>query len=346
MLTLKGYTLAKLMIPPFTISDNMLNYIVDISQKIGQLQVQYDMQLHLRKDNRLRSIQSSLAIENNTLSLEQVTDIINGKRVLGAPKEIQEVKNAYDAYEYIDKLDPYNIDDFLLAHRLMTNKLVDEAGKFRHNDVGIYNDQGQVIHMGARPQFVPKLVKDLLDWARQSNTPALIKSAVVHYEIEVIHPFSDGNGRMGRLWQTVILNTWNPIFAWLPIETIVFEHQSEYYEVLGRADRDNDSTVFIEYMLQMIIQTLNGYSLDKVSDKTIDKMSDKIKLKLNKTEQNVYNVFKDYLAINDYIDNQQAQELLERSPATVRRYLAKFVKLGLLQAEGERKARVYRLVKD
>lgn len=273
-----------------------------------------------------------------------MTDIINGKRVLGAPKEIQEVKNAYDAYEQIDKLDPYSIDDFLLAHQLMTQKLVDEAGHFRSNDVGIYDAQGQVVHMGARPQFVPKLVKDLFNWARQSSTPALIKSAVVHYEIEVIHPFSDSNGRMGRLWQTVILGTWNPIFTWLPIETMVFENQKKYYEVLGQADKDNDSTVFIEYMLQMIMQTLDSYSLDKVSDKTSDK--NKVTPKLNKTERRVYNALKEYLVINDYIDNEHAQELLDRSSATVRRYLNKFVKLGLLQADGERKTRVYRLVKD
>ena len=334
--------MAKLIAPPFTISDDMLNYIVDISQRIGQLQVQYSRQLHLRKNNRLRSIQSSLAIENNSLSLEQVTDIINGKRVLGAPKEIQEVKNAYDTYEYIDKLDPYSVDDFLLAHQLMTNKLVEEAGQFRHNDVGIYDSQGRVIHMGARPQFVPKLVKDLLNWACQSNTPALIKSAVVHYEIEVIHPFADGNGRMGRLWQTVILNTWNPIFAWLPIETMVFEHQNEYYEVLGKADKNNDSTVFIEFMLEMIVKTLNSYAIEKTSDKASDKASDK----LNKTEQNVYDSLYQYLIINADIDNQQAQDLLDRSSATVRRYLTKFVTLGLLQAEGERKTRKYRLLED
>ena len=334
--------MAKLIAPPFTISDDMLNYIIEISQKIGQLQVQYDRQLHLRKNNRLRSIQSSLAIENNSLSLEQVTDIINGKRVFGAPKEIQEVKNAYDAYERIDQFDPFSVDDFLLAHQLMTNKLVEESGQFRYSDVGIYDSQGRVIHMGARPQFVPKLVSDLLKWAHQSNTPALIKSAVVHYEIEVIHPFADGNGRMGRLWQTIILNSWNPIFAWLPIETMVFEHQNEYYEVLGRADKNNDSTVFIEFILEMIIKTLNSYTTDKVSDK----VSDKTEIKLNKTEQKVYDLLYQHLIINGDIDNQQAQDLSNRSSATVRRYLTKFVTLGLLQAEGERKTRKYRLLKD
>lgn len=338
--------MAKLIAPPFTISNDMLNYIVEISQKIGQLQVQYDRQLHLRKNNRLRSIQSSLAIENNSLSLEQVTDIINGKRVLGAPKEIQEVKNAYDTYERIDQFNPFNVDDFLLAHQLMTNKLVEESGQFRYGDVGIYDSQGRVIHMGARPQFVPNLIKDLLNWAHQSNVPALIKSAVVHYEIEVIHPFSDGNGRMGRLWQTLILNAWNPIFAWLPIETMVFEHQHEYYKVLGQADKNNNSTIFIEFMLKMIIKTLDSYTIEKVSDKTSDKTSDKLKVKLNKTEQNVYDLLYQYLMINNEIDNQQAQELLNRSSATVRRYLTKFVTLGLLDAEGDRKTRRYRLLEN
>ncbi|WP_373098951.1 MULTISPECIES: Fic family protein [Pasteurellaceae] len=235
----------------------MLNQIVDISHKLGTLQTQYARNLHLRKENRLRSIQSSLAIENNSLTIEQVTDIVNGKRVLGHPKDIREVKNAYEAYDEILTYNPYSLSDFLKAHALLTEGLVNEAGCFRSQDVGIYTAKGELVHMGARPQFVEKLMSDLFNWAKTDDTPDLIKSAVIHYEIEMIHPFADGNGRMGRLWQNVILTHWNPIFAWLPVETMVYAHQAEYYHVLALADAENDSTVFIEFILTMILATLN-----------------------------------------------------------------------------------------
>lgn len=384
--------------PPFSITNNMLNHMVTISQMIGRLEIEYERHLHLRKDNRVRSIQSSLAIENNTLSIQQVTDIIDGKRVLGKPKEIQEVKNAYDAYEKILQFNPYNMDDFLSAHGMMMAGLTDASGHWREGDIGIYDAKGNLIHMGARPQFVPKLMADLFAWAKTDDTPTLIKSAVMHYEIEVIHPFSDGNGRMGRLWQTVLLSAENPVFAWLPIETIVYEKQADYYAVLGKADKANDSTVFIEFMLTSILEMLKKYDNDKVSDKpknvsdkstamsdkptavsdkltsmsdnlvavgdkTIlvsDKpkdvsdnltdmsdiskqMSDKI-ASLSQHEQDAFMVVFRYLQAHPHINNAQAQQLLDKSSATVRRYLTAFVSQGLLHAVGERKARVYKLI--
>lgn len=245
--------------PPFFITNKMLNLMVKISHKLGKLQIEYERNLHLRKENRIRSIHSSLAIENNSLTLEQVTAVLNGKRVLGHPKEIQEVKNAYDAYDEILSYDPYSVQDFLKAHYLLTQTIVDESGNFRSKNVGIYNASGQLVHMGARPQFVEKLISDLFTWAKNDDTPDLIKSAVVHYEIEMIHPFNDGNGRIGRLWQSVILSRANPIFAWIPIETIIYAHQAEYYQVLAQADKENDSTVFIEFMLGVILETLENY---------------------------------------------------------------------------------------
>lgn len=245
--------------PPFSITTKMLNLVVEISHKLGTLQLDFERNLHLRKNNRLRSIHASLAIEANSLTLEQVTDIIEGKRVLGHPKDIREVQNAYDAYDEMINYSPYSVRDFLKAHKLLTTDLVKEAGKFRSKDVGIYNTQGQLVHMGARPQFVEQLIKELFAWAKQDETPALIKSSVVHYEIEMIHPFSDGNGRMGRLWQNVILTKWNPMFAWFPIETMVYENQQRYYQMLSLADSNNDSTPFIEFMLEMILDTLEKY---------------------------------------------------------------------------------------
>ncbi|WP_187378552.1 MULTISPECIES: Fic family protein [Oceanobacillus] len=245
--------------PPFDITDHMLNRIVEISELTGELKFEYERNLHLRKDNRIRSIQSSLAIENNTLTVQQVTDIIDGKKVLGSPKEIKEVKNAYDAYEEILSFDPYSIKDFLLAHGYLTHELVEFSGRFRQKDVGVFDTKGNVIHVGARPQFIESLVKDLFTWAKTATTPALIKSCVMHYEIEAIHPFEDGNGRMGRFWQNVILSQWQPIFAWIPIETIIYEHQQRYYDVLALADKDNNSTDFIEFMLDVILETLQNY---------------------------------------------------------------------------------------
>lgn len=243
--------------PSFTITSKMLNLVVEISHKLGTLQVEFERNLHLRKNNRLRSIQASLAIEANSLTLEQVTDIIEGKRVLGHPKDIREVQNAYDAYDEMMNYDPYSIKDFLKAHKYLTTDLINEAGVFRSKDVGIYNSSGQLIHMGARPQFVENLVRELFAWAKQDDTPALIKSSVMHYEIEMIHPFSDGNGRIGRLWQNVVLTKWNPIFAWFPIETMVYENQQRYYQMLSMADNQNDSSGFIEFMLEMILETLS-----------------------------------------------------------------------------------------
>lgn len=321
------------MTPNFTLTNTMLNQIVEISTIAGQLSLE-KRDLHLRKEHRIRSIQSSLAIENNSLSLEQVTQIINGKRVLGAPQEIHEVENAYQAYEKAFALDPYNYRDLLKAHQLLTEGLIKEAGKFRSRDVAVYRGD-QVVHLGARAEFVPKLVKDLLKWAKNSDVPALIKSCVVHFELEIIHPFSDGNGRIGRLWQSLILSRWEPLFEWLPIETVIYQHQQRYYEVLNISNRQNNASVFIEFMLDAILSTLKTYSLSKMSDKASDKLSDK--------EQIIYEKIEAYLQQHAFITNQKATALLNLSSASVRRYLAKLVENGLLVSQGERKNRVYYL---
>lgn len=319
------------MTPNFTITNVMLNLIVEISAIAGQLSLE-KRDLHLRKENRIRSIQSSLAIENNSLSLEQVTQIINGKRVLGPPKDIHEVENAYQAYEQAFLLDPYDYRDLLKAHKLLTDGLIKETGKFRSKDVVVYSGEN-IVHLGARAEFVPKLVKNLLAWAKKSEMPALIKSCVVHFELEIIHPFSDGNGRIGRLWQSLILSKWEPLFEWVPIETVIYQHQQRYYEALSLSNRQNDSSVFIEFMLEAILTTLKSYSITKMSDKTSDILSDK--------EQVMYNKIRDYLHKHTFITNQKAVALLGLSAATVRRYLVKFVELELLVAQGEKKNRTY-----
>lgn len=320
--------------PPFNLTNAMLNNMVEISRLIGHLQFQHERNLALRRASRIQSIRSSLAIENNSLSLEQVTAILDGHRVLGSPKEIQEVKNAYEAYEEVLTYNPFSVNDFLKAHRLLTHDLVRQSGRFRSGDVGIYNAEGQVVHVGARPQFVPGLIADLFKWAEADETPLLIKSAVVHYEIEMIHPFEDGNGRMGRLWQSVLLSRWNPLFAWLPVETMVHENQEAYYLKLREADTANNSTGFVEFMLDMILQTLKKYPAAGIAYDLSDKMSD--------TEFDIFSAVQRHLSEHESVTTQQIQEVTGKPAPTVRRYMAGFVKAGLLVAEGRNKSRIYK----
>ncbi|MCL1950900.1 MAG: Fic family protein [Turicibacter sp.] len=326
--------------PVFSMNNAMLNKMVEISKAIGHLEFQVERNLKLRKENRIKSIHSSLAIENNSLSVEQITDIIDGKRVLGNPKEIREVKNAYEAYEEILSLNPYKQKDFLKAHGLMTQEVVNESGRYRQKDVGIFDSNGNVVHLGARPQFLEVLMDELFEWGATDDTPEIIKSCVFHYEIETIHPFADGNGRMGRLWQTVILANWNPIFAWIPIETIIYEHQAAYYNVLAQADKLNDSTVFIEFMLNVILETLIAY---KTSDKSSDKNEIEFPDEMTGVETQVYLLLKKYLADHESINTTVATKLIGKSAPTVRKYLSRLVTLGLLEAHGSNKNRTYTL---
>jgi Fic family protein len=292
--------------------------------------------LYLRKVNRIRSIHSSLAIEANTLSVEQVTDIINGKRVLGKPSEIREVKNAYRAYEHLLEYDPYSVDDLLKAHKYMTDRLIDSAGHYRSRGVGVWSGDN-LMHAGAHQDFVPKLVTDLLSWARKTDVHPLIKSTIVHFEIEFIHPFADGNGRTGRLWQTLILSEWNELFAWIPIETVVYENQDGYYEALKTSERSTDSGVFIEFMLGAIYQALSELPIHKITDIFTDIDTDK----LSKTELEFLEQIAGFIDKNGEITNYRARLLTNKSAESVKKYLAQFVELGLLDAIGENKGRKY-----
>lgn len=318
----------------------MLHQVIEISRVLGILEFRVKSDLKLRKENRIKSIHSSLAIENNSLTEKQVTDIIDGKRVLGDPKEIREVKNAYDAYEEILTLDPYRQKDFLKAHRLLTAGIVNEAGKYRSRDVGIFDEMGNVVHMGARPQYLQALMDDLFTWGKNDNTPELIKSCVFHYEIETIHPFADGNGRMGRLWQTVILANWNPIFAWIPIETMIYENQRDYYKVLEQVDQETNSDRFIEFMLAIILKTLKSYlNVNSDLEQKID-----IPKGLTDSEAKTYVLVTKYLTEHESINTTVTAKLIQKSVATARKHLAKFVSLGLLVAQGSNKNRSYHIV--
>lgn len=252
--------------PPFQITDAIIEKISEISELIGSISTLQDRDTNprLRRDNRIKTIHSSLAIENNSLSLEQVTSIINGKRILGEPKEIQEVKNAFEAYERLLAYDPYSVADLLAAHKTLMNELVREAGTFRSGNVGIYKGDA-LVHMAPGPNMVPELVSQLFAWLKNAKAHPLVKSCVFHYEFEFIHPFTDGNGRMGRMWNTLLLYKWKPLFAWLPIETLIRERQDGYYAALRQSDQACDATPFVEFLMAVICDTLREIALTQQS---------------------------------------------------------------------------------
>ena len=266
-------------VPPFDITEEISNLTIMIAEAVGHLSAKIGVTPTpiLRKQNRIKTIQSSLAIENNSLSIEQVTDILDGKRVLGAPNEIREVKNAIDAYNLLFELDPYKEADLLKAHCLMMTDLVSENSIYRSGGVGVF-DGDRCIHLAPPAMRVPSLMRDLLMWAKNTRVHPLISSCVFHYEFEFIHPFADGNGRMGRMWQTLLLMQWNQIFAWIPVETIVKGHQQEYYAAIAASDTSGKSTDFITFMLRCLLEALqemsesNQKSNQKSNRKILDAM--------------------------------------------------------------------------
>ena len=243
--------------PPFYMTDRIINLVAAICEQVGRIAVLSHGKInpHLRKENRIRTIHSSLAIEQNSLSLEQVTAILDGKRVLGNPNEIREVKNAYDTYELLLSLDPNSVKDLLKAHRVMMEGLILENGIFRSRGVGIF-DGDVVVHMAPPAEFVPMQIRELFEWYKGSQMHPLIKSAIFHYEFEFIHPFADGNGRIGRMWHSLLLGKWNELFFWLPIEELIRSRQQDYYDALGKSDKEADSYIFVELMLEIILTTL------------------------------------------------------------------------------------------
>lgn len=245
--------------PPYTITADILNRVAAISEAIGRLTVLTDQAraLRLRRINRIRTIRGSLAIEGNTLSEAQITAILEGKRVIAPPREVQEVKNALAAYDRFHTWKPEAEKDLLEAHRILMSGLIDEAGLYRHGGVGVMAGQ-QVIHMAPPADRVPHLMADLFSWLAVTDAHPLIASSVFHYEFEFIHPFADGNGRMGRLWQSLILARWNPLFADIPVESLIFEHQGEYYQAIQESTQKSDSAPFIAFMLRMILDTVTS----------------------------------------------------------------------------------------
>ena len=247
--------------PPFKLTSKILNGISKIMEILGMINYYENLSRlpKLRKQNRIRSVYSSCAIEANSLSLDQVKDIINGKTVIGPLKEILEVKNAIKAYENIEEIDPYNIEDLMNIHHILMNNIIERSGKFRLNQEGVF-DGDKCIFVAPPESLVPELMGNLFAWMNENKGEIhpLIVSSVFHYEFVFIHPFKDGNGRTVRLWQNAILGKFNEIFYYVPIENYILEYQSEYYEAISICHNNGDSTFFIEFMLEMIYKTLSS----------------------------------------------------------------------------------------
>lgn len=300
--------------PPFEITNPIIESVVEISELVGRLTTAQHLSISptLRRANRIRTIHGSLAIEQNTLTLEQVTAVLNGKQVLAPPKDIAEVKNAYEIYERLEELDPYSVDDLLTAHGIMTRGLVEESGMFRTRPVGVVDREGHILHFGTLPQYVPDLVAELLNWVKSSDVHMLIRSCVFHYEFELIHPFADGNGRVGRLWHTLLLSKWNPAFAWLPVESMVYARQQDYYAAINASNDAGDATAFLAFMLSAIKASLTDAvnTRDEMSDGVMDKATSR------------WNAIQSFLKTHPFIMNADVRELCGVSAATANRILA------------------------
>ncbi len=308
--------------PPFTITNEILMYVSSISEKIGRITTASNLEAkpHLRKNNKIKSIHSSLKIEANSLSLGQVRDVINGKLVLGEQKEIQEVKNAYAAYERFSEIDPYNIQHLKQFHGIMTTYLVEESGKFRSGEEGVFNGD-QCIFMAPPARLVPQLMDDLFNWMKtaQEEVHPLILASVFHYEFVFIHPFSDGNGRMARLWHTAILSEWKPIFEYIPIESQIEKFQDEYYEAIAKCHVAGESTTFIEFILSQI-----------------DKILDEISVQFIKEDEYLPEAVRKLLEMMDYDIPYTSKELMDKLELKSREgfrrnYLNPAMKLNLIR---------------
>ena len=312
--------------PPYKITDKMLNYVSDIMKKIGEANYFESLNRYpeLRRKSRIRSIHSSLAIENNQLSLFQVEDVINGKMVIGEQKDIQEVKNAYEAYEQIDKVNPYSVDDLKKIHGILTFLIEKDAGKFRNHGEAVYDGNIQIF-MAPPHKMVSTLMDNLFNWMIENKDKVnpLILSSVFHYEFVFIHPFHDGNGRTARIWQTAILSNWEKAFTYLPIESMIKKNQEEYYKVIDNCNKAGESTEFIEFMLKMINDTID----DVINSR---EMKDKLELLLSENESKIIECIKRNVLIG-------AKDIIEQTSIadrTARRILSKLAENGMIEIVG------------
>lgn len=308
--------------PPFIITNGMLTLVSSISEKVGKISVTSNMQAkpHLRKNNRIKSIHSSLKIEANSLTIGQVRDVINGKTVLGVQKEIQEVKNAYAAYEKLLEINPFDINELKSLHGIMTKYLVDASGEFRNGEEGVFSGD-KCIFMAPPARMVPELMENLFEWLSSSKEEVhpLIMSAVFHYEFVFIHPFSDGNGRMARLWHSAFLTKWNPIFEYIPIESQIEKFQDAYYDAIAKCHTEGSSNTFILFILEQI-----------------DKILDEIAEQISTSDENVSEYVKKLLDVMEYDMPYTLTSLMKllnlKSKETIRRhYIHPALELNLIQ---------------
>lgn len=314
--------------PPYKITGKILKLVAAVSEKIGEVNSTHLSKppTELRKKNRIKTIHSSLEIEGNTLTIEQITAIVENKRVIGPKKDILEVQNAIAVYDYLDKLNPYNFDSFCEAHGILMIGLVESAGRLRRKSVGIVKGS-EIAHIAPPSEMLTPLMNDLFDYLKNDDDLVLIKSCVFHYEMEFIHPFIDGNGRMGRLWQTLILKDTYPVFEYLPIETLIKERQEQYYESLGKSDNTGESTVFIEFMLEIILESLvELLNIQNVSLTNNDRI----------------NLFKSIVKMDYFTRKEYLKNFREISSATASRDLKFAVENGLIEKFGDKNTARYR----
>jgi|TARA_B100000446_G_scaffold162652_1_gene163136 Fic family protein len=313
--------------PPFTITSEILNLVADISQQVGRLDASaLNASPQLRKQNRIKTLAGTLAIEGNTLTEEQITAVIEGKPVLGSVRELAEVKGAIAAYDALPTWQPDNVDHLLTAHGLMMSEILTNAGRFRDKAVGI--QKGKEVHHVAPPAHqVSGLMADLANWLKQAKDHPLITSSVFHYEFEFIHPFSDGNGRMGRLWQTLILSQWHPLFLSLPLESVIKDHQQQYYQALEDADQQADSTPFIHFMLSVIAQTLAQNAPVNTT------LNAPVNIEEMKTPEAILHLLQN----NNQLTRQQLAEQIGKDVRTIARAIAKLQQAGKLTRIGSDK---------
>lgn len=315
--------------PPFKLTHNMMRLVASISGSIGKwTAVNHGLLVpKLRRENRIRTIQASLAVEQNTLTFEQVTAVVDGKHVLGTPKEIQEVQNAFVAYEAMEHFEPANIDDLLSAHKLLLHGLIPDAGNWRSGGAGIYRGD-QLVHMAPPANQVPRLIAQLTQWLATSEAHPLIASSAFHYEFEFIHPFSDGNGRMGRLWQTLILSQWQPILAYLPVETVIKAKQDEYYKAFRHADATSDCSLFIEFLLDAINTALD----EAISSSVITQVQTQVQVRVKTPEQILQ-----LLRLNPELSLSDIANHLGKALSTIERAVVKLKQQNKLIFEGAKK---------
>ncbi|MBO8453167.1 MAG: Fic family protein [Bacteroidetes bacterium] len=344
----KGY------VPPFTVSPLAVSLVAEISAQMERYAIRLEQAdgLRLRKANRIRTIHSSLAIEGNRLSENQVHDILEGKHVIGSAREIQEVKNAIRTYELYPDLNPFEVKDLLKAHGVMMEALMDNPGHFRASGVGVFEGD-RCVHLAPPAIRVPGLISDLFHWLKHASDHLLIRSCVFHYEFEFIHPFCDGNGRMGRLWQSLILGRLNPVFGHLPIENLVYASQQSYYDAIESSTQKADSGPFIDFMLNEILNALKKYQgeplmtgiSDKVPNKVPDKVPDKLHLQHPELSEVTWDVLV-HIINNPHITAIEIGNRMGISDRMVRKHIALLRNADIIGRIGSNKTGYWKLIDE